>query len=472
MVFNSLTFSLFFVVVICLYYSIKQWRNRKYLLLVSSYIFYGAWNPPFVLLLWLSTIVDWFLAKKIESKPNSKKLFLILSLFVNLGLLGLFKYGDFLLENFKLLLHYFGVEIQFASPDIILPVGISFYTFQTLSYTLDVYRGKLKTSDSFLDFSLYVTFFPQLVAGPIVRAIDFLPQCYEKRKITSDQFGWGLYFMTLGLFQKVVLADVFMAPAADIIFSWNKGPLLTLDAWVGLMAFSGQIFFDFAGYSTCAIGAALCFGFIIPDNFKFPYASIGFGDFWKRWHISLSSWLRDYLYIGLGGNRVGNFRTFFNLVITMFLGGLWHGASWTFVAWGVFHGILLVVEHILKSSFGFINITKRRPGRVFIRIVTLFFIMLSWVFFRAENFEFAKLMFLSLFGIISNGAMILPTVEIYKVLCVFFLLVGMHWYMRESHIEFLMERMPKAIVGIVWGLMIFAIIISQGGGNAFIYFQF
>ncbi len=474
MVFNSLTFIFFFAVVLTLYYGIRNWKAQKAILLIASYLFYAAWNPPFVLLLWFSTLVDWYMAKAIEGTPHrgQKRLYLTVSLLSNLGLLAFFKYGSFIIENYKLLMASFGVQVEVVAPDIILPIGISFYTFQTLSYTLDVYRGKLKRSHSLLDFSLYVTFFPQLVAGPIVRAIDFLPQCEKPRFATKDQLCWGLYFMTLGLFQKVVLADTFLAPAADLVFGWSKGPLFTWDAWVGLMAFSGQIFFDFAGYSTCAIGAAMCFGFLLPDNFKFPYAAIGFGDFWRRWHISLSSWLRDYLYISLGGNRVGNFRVFINLLVTMFLGGLWHGASWTFVAWGFFHGILLTIEHILKSVFNGINLTKVRSGRVLIRIITLFFIMLTWVFFRASDFEFAKLMFLSLFGIINNGAMILPTVEIYKVCIVFILLVGAHWYLRESHIEFFMEKLPKSLVILFWSLMLFGIITSQGGGNAFIYFQF
>jgi len=474
MLFNSLIFVVFFIIVVTLHYSLKNWSTQKKLLLVASYLFYAAWNPPFVLLLWLSTIVDWYAAKNIESAQNksSKKFWLSISLLMNLGLLGFFKYGNFALESLTAGLGLMGMQVQWAAMDIILPVGISFYTFQTLSYTLDVYRGHLKTSNSFLDFALYVTFFPQLVAGPIVRATDFLPQCETPKRANASQFSWGLYFMCLGLFQKVVLADVMLAPAADAVFNWTKGPLAPLDSWIGTLAFSGQIFFDFAGYSTCAIGVALCLGFVIPDNFKFPYAAIGFSDFWRRWHISLSGWLRDYLYISIGGNKHGAARTFLNLMITMLLGGLWHGASWTFVAWGALHGLYLIVERAIQLIFKNTNITSKRSARVLIRLVTFFFVTISWVFFRSQSFEKVMLTLLAMFGGIADGAQILATIEIYKVATVILLLVGCHWYMRESHIEFFMEKLPKWSIALLWGLMIFAIIIAQGGNNAFIYFQF
>ncbi|TNF01477.1 MAG: MBOAT family protein [Deltaproteobacteria bacterium] len=474
MLFNSLIFVIFFSLIVLLYYTVKDWKKQKSILLIGSYLFYAAWNPPFVLLLWFSTVVDWIAAKKIEqsAEKSQKKFWLCVSLVVNLGFLAFFKYGNFALESFTGLLNLAGMSVQWAPLDIILPVGISFYTFQTLSYTIDVYRGDLKPSKSFLDFALYVTFFPQLVAGPIVRAVDFIPQCESPKKANTNQFGWGLYFMTLGLFQKVVLADVFLAPAADAVFGWSKGPLAPLDTWIGTLAFTGQIFFDFAGYSTCAIGAALCLGFVIPDNFRFPYAAMGFSNFWQRWHISLSSWLRDYLYISLGGNRVGAARTAINLMFTMLLGGLWHGASWTFVAWGALHGVYLIIEHSLKSIFPNINMTETRPKRIFVRLITFFFVVISWVFFRSNTFEKVMLSFLAMFGIIKDGAMILPTVEIYKVVIVIFALVMSHWFMRENKIEYFVEKLPKPLVVAFWSFMVFALIITQGGNNAFIYFQF
>ena len=259
MLFNSLTFIVFFAVVLGLHYTVSSWRVQKSILLIASYIFYAAWNPPFVILLWLSTLVDWYVAKALadEEVQVKRRLLLAVSLAVNLGLLGFFKYGEFLLENFVELASLAGFSYTPAKLDIILPVGISFYTFQTLSYTLDVYFKKAHRCKSFLDFALYVTFFPQLVAGPIVRAKDFLPQCEEPKRATRDQFGWGLYFITLGLFQKVVLADGMLSSATDTVFGFKGDSIYIFDAWLGLLAFSAQIFCDFAGYSTCAIGVAL-----------------------------------------------------------------------------------------------------------------------------------------------------------------------------------------------------------------------
>jgi len=298
MQFNSFTFLIFFSIVLFLYHLPFSWRSKKLILLLASYLFYAAWNPPFVILIWISTLVDWEVAKRLgrATRPGARRTLVLLSLGVNFGLLGFYKYGGFLLENFTMMMRAVGVEFQAARPDIVLPVGISFYTFQTLSYTLDVYKGKAKPWSSPLDFALFVTFFPQLVAGPIVRAVDFLPQCQEPRRATPNQFSWGLSLLVLGIFEKVVVADGLLAPIADKLYT---GPGIAgvgfRDAWAGTFAFSGQIFCDFAGYSTCAIGAALCLGFAIQDNFRFPYAARGFSDFWKRWHISLSSWLRDYL---------------------------------------------------------------------------------------------------------------------------------------------------------------------------------
>lgn len=326
MLFNSLSFILFLVIVLALYYApILNWTGKKRMLLLSSYIFYGMWNPPLVILLWISTIVDWTAGQKLAiiEDNRKRKYWLLLSMFVNLGFLAFFKYGDFLLENFVNLMNLIGINFQARPMDIILPMGISFYTFQTMSYTIDIYKRKIEPARTFLDFALYVTFFPQLVAGPIVRAKELIGQFYEEKKATANQFIWGLFLLTIGLFQKVVLADTLLAGTSDVVFGADQ-VLNGIDAWVGTLAFSGQIFFDFAGYSTCAIGIALMLGIILPDNFKYPYASLGFSDLWRRWHISLSSWLKDYLYIPLGGNRHGITRLYVALMLTMLLGGLWH----------------------------------------------------------------------------------------------------------------------------------------------------
>ncbi len=474
MLFNSLTFIIFFAIVLGLHYTVQSWRLQKTILLVASYIFYSAWNPPFVILLWVSTLVDWYVAKAlgVEESQGRRKLLLSISLLTNLGLLGFFKYGEFLLENFIELTHIAGIPFEAAAPNIILPVGISFYTFQTLSYTLDVYFKKAKPCHSFLDFALYVTFFPQLVAGPIVRATDFLPQCLKPRRATSDQFGWGLYFVVLGLFQKVVLADGLLSSPADTIFSHKDGVIHFVDAWLGLFAFSAQIFCDFAGYSTCAIGVALCLGFILPDNFRSPYAAVGFSDFWRRWHISLSTWLRDYLYIPLGGNQHGTPRTLFNLMFTMFLGGLWHGASWTFVAWGLLHGSYLVVEHLLRQSFPDIAWVKTMLGRFVLGLFTFILVSLAWVFFRASDFSTAWRLLGSLFDFTGEGAQLLPTLEILQVVVVLTGLLSSHWYLHEKRLEHAVQDMPAWWVVTVWTTMLCALILMQGGGNAFIYFQF
>lgn len=474
MLFNSLTFVVYFAVLLAAYYAMRGWTARKALLLVGSYAFYAAWNPPFVILLWISTAIDWFAAGRMhtEERKGRRVALLCVSLAANLGLLGFFKYGGFMLENFQNLVGFYGMTFEAAKPDIILPVGISFYTFQTMSYTLDVYLKRSAPSRSFLDFALYVTFFPQLVAGPIVRATDFIPQCAKPQNATREMFSWGLFLMTLGLFQKVVLADAMLSGAAETVFNWDRGPLATLDAWLGVLAFSGQIFFDFAGYSTCAIGAAMCFGFSLPDNFRCPYAAVGFSDFWRRWHISLSTWLRDYLYIPLGGNRRGKVRTDVNLMITMLLGGLWHGASWTFVVWGGLHGAYLGIERALQRRFGGAAWIRTLGGQIALGLVTYLLVNVTWVFFRADSFSSAKLLLLSMFGIIRDGAQVLPTLDIVKVIVVITGLVVTHWIHRSIPVERAAERLPAWAHGIVWGAMLVLLTLTQGSDNAFIYFQF
>ncbi|MCC6142247.1 MAG: MBOAT family protein, partial [Candidatus Hydrogenedentes bacterium] len=381
MLFNSISFVIFFCIVLALHHLPFPWSLKKFNILVASYLFYAAWNPPFIVLIWLSTLLDWYVVKGLGryQGKRARRALLLISMIGNLGLLGFFKYGGFVLDNFVTVVNTLGIAYQPAMPDIVLPVGISFYTFQTMSYTLDVYKGHGKPWKSFLDYALYVTFFPQLVAGPIVRAADFLPQCITPRKATATQFSWGITLFIIGLFEKVVVADGLLAPIADKVYA-EALYVGTLDAWIGTLAFSGQIFCDFAGYSTCAIGAAMCLGFAIQDNFRFPYAAIGFSDFWRRWHISLSSWLRDYLYISLGGNRKGEVRTYVNLFLTMLLGGLWHGAAWTFVFWGALHGFYLIVERRLREFVTPGPLWSRLPVRIALAAVTYACVCFAWVF--------------------------------------------------------------------------------------------
>jgi D-alanyl-lipoteichoic acid acyltransferase DltB (MBOAT superfamily) len=473
MLFNSLTFIVFFAIVLALHNLPFSWRIKKTNLLLASYLFYAAWNPPFVLLLWLSTVVDWVVARRIyaEERQGYRRFWLIVSIAVNLGVLGFFKYGDFLLQNWQAAMASIGVAYTPAPWSIVLPIGISFYTFQTMAYSLDVYLRRAAPAKSFLDFALFVTFFPQLVAGPIVRPTQLIPQFAEPRRASSAQLVWGLGLMTLGLFNKIVIADGLLAPAADAVFGSDTA-LLGLDAWLGTLAFSGQIFCDFAGYSTTAIGAGLCLGFSLPNNFRFPYAAIGFRDFWQRWHISLSSWLRDYLYIPLGGNRKGRGRMYANLMTTMLIGGLWHGASWTFVVWGGLHGLYLMIERWLGDAFEGARITRMRFFPFAMALVTYFAVNLTWVFFRAQDFPSAFRMIVSMFGLQADGAAVLPTILIIETVVVVASLVGIHWYMRERSLEDVAAHAPRWLVGILWGAMLFAIITTQGAGDAFIYFQF
>jgi alginate O-acetyltransferase complex protein AlgI len=474
MLFNSLTFVVFFAVVVTAYWNMRSWEARKNLLLVASYLFYGAWNPPFAALLFATTALDFYLGRKMGklTEPGERRVWLIISVVVNLSMLGFFKYGNFLLENFQWVLARGGIQYKPPHLDVFLPIGISFYTFHSLSYTLDIYRGVMRPTRSLRDFTLAVSFFPQLVAGPIVRAGDFLPQLGAPPKPQAGRFLWGLLLMTLGLFEKVVLADTMLAGSADRVFG-HGGPLVALDSWMGVMAFAGQIFFDFAGYSTCAIGAALCLGFHLKDNFRFPYAAIGFSDFWRRWHISLSTFLRDYLYIPLGGNRLGAARAMINLIIVMFIGGLWHGAAWTFVVWGLLHGSYLALERLVKA---FVKKdaawTDNLTVKLLLGLTTYIAVLVAWVYFRASDFNVASRLIGGMFGRHPTGDAILSTREMLQVGIVTFFLLLAHWSLRDISIETAVQRLPRWVVTTAWFLMVCAIILTQGSSNAFIYFQF
>ncbi|MEP6571458.1 MAG: MBOAT family O-acyltransferase [Gemmatimonadota bacterium] len=472
MVFNSLTFLVFFGIVMLVYHLPLSWTHRKLFLLIASYIFYAAWNPPFVLLLMGSTVIDWIVAKRLAAteQPGARKALLLVSLCFNLGVLGFFKYGGFLLDNFTTLMSSFGVQYHPAHWSIVLPIGISFYTFLTLSYTLDVYRREMEPGNSFLDFAFFVTFFPHLVAGPILRAADFLPQCVQPRRATPDQMGWGLTLMVIGMFEKVILADTFLAPVADTVYgSVDKAGFI--DAWTGTFAFSAQIFFDFAGYSTCAIGAALCLGFVLNDNFRFPYAAIGFSDFWRRWHISLSTWLRDYLYIPLGGNRGGEGMATRNLMITMLLGGLWHGASWRFVAWGGLHGSYLVAERGARARWGKAPWLTRAPVRVALCLLTFGLVCITWVFFRADTFGQASRLLRTM---LSGGPdrLALGAASTLTVLGLTAMLLGAHWWMRDTSLEARWQALPWWSRSVLLATLLIALAFVPGDDRAFIYFQF
>lgn len=504
MIFNSYTFIAFFIIMLALHYARFSWKVKKINLLIGSYIFYAAWNPPFILLLWLSTVVDFFVGKALYKQQNKRKrkLLLVISLIGNLGMLFFFKYGTFLLDNFVTLVNAVGVAYQPAKPNIILPAGISFYTFTTLCYTIDMYKRESKPISTLLDFSLFVTFFPHLVAGPIVRPPQLADQFLSPKQATKNQFIQGLFLLSLGLFMKVVLADAMLSASADSIFN-NPSSVTRLDSWMGVLAFSGQIFFDFAGYSTCAIGVAMCLGFWLPQNFRFPYAAIGFSDFWKRWHITLSAWLRDYLYIPLGGNRKREFRTHVNLMTTMLLGGLWHGASWTFVVWGALHGMYLSIERLFRkrtvpsdkdlipaettplipateaipvitqASLVPAFLRKRSFNKFLLALLTFMLINITWVFFRAQDFATAWRLLRSMFGPLdSNAAAVLTTINIIKVGVVISLMFIAHWLMRNTTALQIAQKMKWWSVGLVWAFMMIMLILSQESSGSFIYFQF
>jgi D-alanyl-lipoteichoic acid acyltransferase DltB (MBOAT superfamily) len=474
MVFNSYTFFIFFAVVMALHYSSLNWQAKKINLLIASYIFYAAWHPPFVILLMICTLADWFAGKGIATSgtTGTRRLFLGIALCVNLGMLAFFKYANFLMDNFIWLLSLVSIQYQPLKLDIVLPLGISFFTFQSITYTLNIYKRKAGPWPSFLDFALFVSFFPKLVIGPITRAFDFLPQCLNPTKLDTHKIALGFFLLLLGLFEKIVMADSLLAPVADLLFN-KTGTPDTLSAWTGTLAFTGQIFFDFAGYSTCAIGVALCLGFTLPENFKYPYAAIGFSDFWRRWHISLSTWLRDYLYISLGGNRKSSIRTYINLMLTMLLGGLWHGASWTFIAWGGLHGLYLVIERFLKNIVPESDIWTRLPSQMLFALITFIAVAFAWVFFRTDSFTQA-------FTIISsmlNLSVGIPTVAIERFYVVMtfaitIIILISHWVMRERSLETLVDITPWWLRAVVFAALMIIIITCSGDDRAFIYFQF
>ncbi|MEM1204252.1 MAG: MBOAT family O-acyltransferase [Acidobacteriota bacterium] len=399
MIFNTPIFFLFFTSFLALYgFVFLRHKPRILLIVVSSLVFYGAWNYRFIPLLVGSAVADYFIAQAIgrAADPGRRKLWVTLSLAINLGILGLFKYADFVLLSVADFLSVFGVVTDLPTLSWVLPVGISFYTFQSLSYTIDVYRGDLEPRKGLVEFTAALSFFPQLVAGPILRARQILPQMHALPTPTWAGAKHGFLLITAGILKKTV-ADLLAGPAAR---AFNAAePVSLLEAWTGVLAFAAQIYGDFAGYTDMAIGLALVLGFQIPLNFRLPYFAVSPVDFWRRWHISLSTWLRDYLYISLGGNRTGH-RTR-NVMITMLLGGLWHGAAWTFVAWGAFHGVIITATHALGKveALAFWNRGGSKLAAVLKWALTFYLVLIGWVLFRATDLGSAWGLLLDLHGL-------------------------------------------------------------------------
>ena len=398
MVFNSITFLIFAAVVLLAYYRLPH-RGQNLLLLAASYFFYAWWDWRFLGLLLFSTLFDYWCALWIEGQPNltKRRVFLSFSMIVNLGILGAFKYFNFFADSLEHVLHFFGMKAGFPTLNIVLPVGISFYTFLSMSYTIDVYRGHLKATHNPLDYMLYVAFFPHLVAGPIVRASFLLPQCARARVVKPDEVINGIWQILMGYIKKVVIADR-LSEIVNWGFSNQSPPFADANAWVIIYAFAFQIYGDFSGYSDIARGVSKLMGFELITNFRAPYLVTNLSLFWQNWHISLSTWLRDYLYIPLGGNRRGPWRTYANLMITMVLGGLWHGAGAAYLLWGFYHGALLAVHRGWQSMTGLVrrdaqsndaSAAKLRGGvgaalRCFLLGLLFFHVTcIGWLFFRS-----------------------------------------------------------------------------------------
>ena len=390
MLFTTFTFVIFLLVVLGLFYALPR-DARRYLLLGASLFFYMAWIPKYVVVILGLITIDYAAAICIIRTPRgwNRRASLVVSLCANVGLLGWFKYANFLRETWLHLVHP-GMPLQ--PLDIILPLGISFHTFQSISYVIDVYRGEQPAIRNYLDYALYVAFFPQLVAGPIVRARVFFADYFNWQPPTAEEWQRGFAMILIGFVKKLVCADHF-ALVANRYFQDAAAFPGWLPAWTGTIAFGLQIFFDFSGYTDIAIGIALLFGFHFPPNFRRPYLAASITEFWRRWHMTLSSWLRDYVYISLGGNRRGKLRTYINLMLTMLLGGLWHGASWNFVIWGGYHGSLLALE---RAIFG----KEERHGliRIPLTIVTFLLACVGWVFFRAGTLSSAFLVIGQMFS--------------------------------------------------------------------------
>ncbi len=470
MYFNSYRFLVFFAVVYFLYLaSRRSLRLQNALLLVASYIFYAAWDWRFLALLIASTVIDYWAAIRIDSSQTltGKRRWLALSMSFNLAMLAVFKYYDFGIESMVGLLNYFGFTPHFSTLQLILPAGISFYTFQTMSYTIDVYRGKYPAERSLPMLALFVAYFPQLVAGPIERASHLIPQLRRKRTITRLDLSEGSQMIVLGYFKKVVLADS-IAPMVNEVFdqpSAYSGIVLIIAA----MGFAVQIYGDFAGYSLIARGLARWMGTELMSNFHFPYLAVSPRDFWRRWHISFSTWLQEYLYIPLGGSRHGRLRTYFNLMVTMILGGLWHGAAWHFVYWGVYQGLLLVGCHLLEVKRG--DGTSPHPVKTFLAITGTFILtLIGWVLFRCKTnsqlVDFATQVGFNLGWdnqAIYYGVPVLASLLFIQIL---------HLWQSNAKTEFVLLQLPLPLSVGAFTFLIASIVAVGFRPVPFIYFQF
>ncbi len=466
MVFSSYLFIFFFLPLALLAYYAAPKRLRHLVLTIFSYIFYGWANPWFCLLMLFNTSVDYTNGRMMQAYPARKKLFVTLSIVCDLAILGFFKYFNFGLDNYNATMAALGIpEAQYLGFfRVVLPLGISFYTFQSMSYVIDVYRGDAKVVTNFIDYACYVSMFPQLVAGPIIRFQDVADQLRE-RTLTWEKFARGTAFFMLGMAKKVLLANP-CGKIADTTF--NTGDLSCFDAWYGAVAYAFQIYFDFSGYSDMAIGLGLMLGFVFAKNFDSPYLSKSITEFWRRWHLSLSTWLRDYLYIPLGGNRKGSVRTYINLAAIMLIGGLWHGASWNFLLWGGIHGAYLAFERAQGKE----SIYHKLPALLQV-LITFFIVLIAWVFFRADTLPDAAQYLKCMFGGATPGQGEAVRGLIYNPYYVVnFILAGITIWALPQTWDFTRRlTWPK----IAWCILLFfisLIALTTQSYNPFIYFIF
>jgi alginate O-acetyltransferase complex protein AlgI len=473
MLFNSFEFLLFFPIVAVVVYTIRHPAFRLLFLLAASYFFYMWWRPAYILLLLASTGVDYFaglLIPQMET-PAQKRLLLLTSIITNLGLLGVFKYFNFGVASINGILGLAGSTPLSLQADWVLPVGISFYTFQSMSYTIDVYRRRLEPERNPLRFGLYVAFFPQLVAGPIERGARLLPQLTNLKSLTADRLQEGVILIVWGLYKKMVIADglarfvdpVFSRPEAHAGFAYL----------IAIYAFSLQIFADFSGYTDIARGAGKILGVDLMENFRKPYFAYSIQDFWRRWHISLSTWLRDYLYVPLGGNRRGVINTYRNLLLTMALGGLWHGASWTFVIWGIYHGVLLAIGKVIQTWLSTDDSEPSGLRRVIAQLVTFHLVCVGWVFFRSPDLQTGLVI---LRGSVWWTHSTMPALNYAQVLIIFstgIMLLAEAISGRQPTVDWILRTRSRTVLIplMVWALIAIALF-SAGAGHQFIYFQF
>lgn len=483
MLFNSIDFAIFLPIVFILYWMLSKapFRWQNVLILLASYFFYGCWDYRFLALIGFSTLVDYFIGIKLSetSKKHQRLLLLWVSIIVNLGFLGFFKYYNFFVSNFVSAFSFFGMAFKTSTLNIVLPVGISFYTFQTMSYTIDVYREKLKPTRDFIAFGAFVSFFPQLVAGPIERATNLLPQFFKKRTFNYGNAVDGMKQILWGLFKKMVIADN-CAVLVDLIFE-TPGDASGSTLFLGSVLFAFQIYGDFSGYSDIAIGTARLFGFNLMQNFAFPYFSRNIAEFWRRWHISLSTWFRDYLYIPLGGSRGSLSRKIRNIFIIFIVSGFWHGANWTFIVWGALNAIYflpLLLRHKNRNYLDTVAESRKIPtGKEFLAILGTFVVTcFAWIFFRAANVSEAVAYISNIFD---QSFFTKPELvkDVYDFPLVY-LLVGfvlLEWLARRTPhgLSKLGEKWPRLFRWSFYSFLIFLIgMFMQTEETPFIYFQF